>query len=229
MYSLSHRIIGKTGLKFAAALAFAAGLSGCGAQATSYNPAVAHPVNVSKKTASVAVNVSAVDGSVSLTHQSRLKAFVVDYVRRAQSPMLVMTAPGIGLAAAETKGTVVRDMLVKAGMRPGDVLLKPGMSTLGGRNTVVISFRGYAAEVPTCGDWSTESSFMPNNGAHGNFGCAYQRNIGLMVSNPRDLVRSEAPGTADAARRTQVILNNRAGDITGSAISGTEESGVGGE
>lgn len=231
MYRKNHRPAGqvllKSGLKLAAALAFVAALSGCGAQSTSYDSSLAYPVDVVKKTTAISVKVSPVDGSMSYTHQARLRAFVVDYVRRAQSPMLVMTAPGAGKTAADARSAVVRDMLVEAGMRPGDVLLRPGASPIGGKDSVVLSFRGYTAKVPTCGNWSTESSFMPNNATHGNFGCAYQRNIGLMVSNPRDLMRSEIPGTLDPSRRNLVILNSRAGEGTGSAISGEEESGVG--
>ena len=229
IHQAASQLGSKSGLKFAFALTFAAVLSACGAQSNSFNPELAHPVKVVKKSSSISVNVAAEDGSVSLTHQARLKAFVVDYVRRAQSPMLVLTAPGIGLAATEAKGKIVRDMLINAGMRPGDVILKPGLSTMGGKNAVVLSFRGYKAQLPTCGDWSSESSYMPNNANHSNYGCAYQRNIGLMVSNPRDLVRSETPGTVDPTRRTQVILQYFAGEDTGSTISTQEESGVGTE
>lgn len=77
-------------------------------------------------------------------------------------------------------------------------------------SVAVISFMGYIAEVPQCGDWSEDLSNDFDNEPADRFGCAVQRNIGLMVSNPRDLIQS----------RSDPRSGLRAGPIMGAYAAG---------
>jgi pilus assembly protein CpaD len=82
-------------------------------------------------------------------------------------------------------------------------------------DSVRLRYDVYAVRVPQCGEWSESSTFTPlNNEPLSNFGCATARNIGLMVANPRDLIRPQNSEGRDATRGTDVIAKYRAGKST---------------
>ena len=83
-------------------------------------------------------------------------------------------------------------------------------------DVVIMSFLGSAVNVPDCGeDWSGESGFNPANTPIKNYGCSYQRNIGLMVSDPHDLIQSGNRGsTLDSATIQRVIREYQLGEPT---------------
>ena len=82
---------------------------------------------------------------------------------------------------------------------------------------------GYEVDVAECGDWSGASGFNPTNLPHTDYGCSYQRNLGLMLSDPGDLIESDDFGGMDAQRATIVIQSYRAGELTGAEVSEQEE------
>ena len=45
-----------------------------------------------------------------------------------------------------------------------------------------------------------------------NFGCAITSNLGMMVANPRDLLRGRNPGPSDATAVSAAIARYRAGE-----------------
>ena len=47
-----------------------------------------------------------------------------------------------------------------------------------------VSYLRYVAEAPICGAWPTNLADQRDNGNYPNFGCANQRNLAVMVSNP---------------------------------------------
>jgi glycosyltransferase involved in cell wall biosynthesis len=63
-------------------------------------------------------------------------------------------------------------------------------------------------------DWSRQSGTDFANLPHSNFGCATQTNLGLMVAEPRDLVRGRPLAPADGVREAEAIARYRAGDTT---------------
>lgn len=58
----------------------------------------------------------------------------------------------------------------------------------------------YTAAVPACPDWSQPAGGDPANQPHGNFGCATQTNLALMLADPGDLKEPATPGPASGAR-----------------------------
>ena len=158
---------------------------------------------------SMAVRLSSPGGAVTAYSSNRIRGFVQDYYRRAEGPVIVATAPGSNDAAARSSVETVRAHLMSAGLRETEIVIKPGVAPIDRDDVVVVSFRGAKVEVPECGNWSGSTSFDPSNSSHTNFGCAYQRNIGLMVSNPRDLVRSGPQGDPDAERQSIFIRKYR--------------------
>lgn len=185
-------------------------LAACSAPRTA-NPdyRVQHPLKVRTAMISMAVRLSSPGGAVTANSSIRIRGFVRDYYRRAEGPMIIATAPGSNDAAARSSMEAVRARLISAGLRETQIVIKPGVAPIDRDDVVVVSFRGSKVKVPECGDWSGSTSFDPSNSSHTNFGCSYQRNIGLMVSNPRDLVRSGPQGDPDSARQTIFVRDYR--------------------
>lgn len=191
------------------------------------NIAVQHPLKVRIAMISMAVRLSSPGGAVTASSAIRLQGFVREYYRRAQGPMIVASAPGSTDITARSSVEAVRARLIRAGVRETEIIIKPGIAPIDRDDVVVVSFRGAKVKLPECGDWSGSTSFDPSNSAHTNFGCSYQRNIGLMVSNPQDLVRSGPVGDPDSARQTIFLRNYRGEEEVSVEKTETEDTGLG--
>ncbi|NJO36385.1 MAG: OmpA family protein [Rhizobiales bacterium] len=77
---------------------------------------------------------------------------------------------------------------------------------------VEIVLERYLVTPPACPDWSRRSGVDFANNPHSNFGCATQTNLGLMVANPRDLVRGRELAPADAVHQANGIVRYREGE-----------------
>jgi hypothetical protein len=66
----------------------------------------------------------------------------------------------------------------------------------------------------SCPDWSASPYNTHGNKRQGNFSCAYVTNLGLMLEDPRDLVRGASGGhiPADPERSTRAVQRYRSGD-----------------
>jgi pilus assembly protein CpaD len=70
----------------------------------------------------------------------------------------------------------------------------------------------YATVVsPECPDWRTSPITTYSNTTQGNFRCATETNLGLMVADPHDLVRGTGDVRMDSQRADQVVNDYRAG------------------
>ena len=93
-------------------------------------------------------------------------------------------------------------------------------------NDIRVTYIRYVAEVPPCGDWSTNLAITASNTRPPNFGCATQHNIAAMVADPRDLVAPDTSGQADAQRRLTVLEKYRAGEPTAAQRTEQQSAGV---
>jgi pilus assembly protein CpaD len=71
----------------------------------------------------------------------------------------------------------------------------------------------YLVTLPACPDWSRESGTDFSNQPHSNFGCATQTNLGLMVAEPKDLVRGRTLAPADGVHQAEGIVRYRTGKV----------------
>ena len=67
--------------------------------------------------------------------------------------------------------------------------------------------------LPACPDWSRESGTDFSNQPHSNFGCATQTNLGLMVAEPKDLVRGRTLAPADGVHQAEGVVRYRTGKV----------------
>jgi pilus assembly protein CpaD len=74
---------------------------------------------------------------------------------------------------------------------------------------VEIAAEGYEVVLPDCPRWGDPSRPDFDNRPLANLGCATATNLGLMVADPRDLVRGRALGPADGTREAEAVVRYR--------------------
>lgn len=167
---------------------------------------------VSKET--VSLSLPAPLSPSGLTGQAALDfdRFVLDYHRRGRRAMAIKA--GKGSRHSMDAAGQVRDMLLKGGVRAREISIETaGFSA----DAVLLTFNAFKVAVPKCGKWGQNATLNVNNRNHSNFGCATQRNLGLMVQDPGDLERSRPMSAADGTRYEGVIGNYR----TAPSVSGS--------
>lgn len=87
---------------------------------------------------------------------------------------------------------------------------------------VLIDYAGVIA--PDCPDWRRSPITTYSNTAQGNYGCAHEVNLGLMVADPHDLVQGSSHVPPDTAERNARVLQEYRAGITpgGQGDSGSQ-------
>ncbi|MGH6886966.1 MAG: CpaD family pilus assembly lipoprotein, partial [Geminicoccales bacterium] len=78
---------------------------------------------------------------------------------------------------------------------------------------VEVVLERYLVTLPACPDWSRESGTDFDNLPLSNLGCATQTNLGLMIAEPKDLVRGRPLGPADGIQQAEGIVRYRTGKV----------------
>lgn len=174
-------------------------LAACAGYERTSDPRAAFPVVVGTET--VSLTVTAPDRGADLTGQDALnfERFVTDYHQRGQKALIIATGDG---ARGRAVAARLRALLRKAGVRGGEISVTSAAADAG---KVVLSFTAHTAQVPECGDFSSEMARNPYNRPSSNFGCATQRNLGLTVRDPADLDQARPSGAGDATKGVNVI------------------------
>ncbi len=177
-------------------------LAACGTPGKALDYRAAHPLYVSKETLSMSVKVSVAEQGLTGEDALEFDGFVRDYLNRGRRALTIKAGGKGNLAAAEQ----VRNLLVNAGIPAGEVMITEAGFASG---DVIVSFSAHKVQVPECGDWSGQSNFNPSGRVHSNYGCATQRNLGLMVQDPGDLLKAKTMSPGDGERAAGVIRNYR--------------------
>lgn len=78
---------------------------------------------------------------------------------------------------------------------------------------VEVVLERYLVTLPGCPDWSRQSGTDFDNLPLSNFGCATETNLGLMIAEPKDLVRGRPLGPADGVQQAEGIVRYRTGKV----------------
>lgn len=76
-------------------------------------------------------------------------------------------------------------------------------------DSVVATVRTYVVVLPECPDWSADPRWGYNNQPASNWGCATAVNFGIMIENPRDMIRGRELSPADGERLARSIERYR--------------------
>ncbi|MBT06668.1 MAG: hypothetical protein CMM32_07110 [Rhodospirillaceae bacterium] len=177
----------------------------------------AHPLQVHERTFQISIAVTESSEGPVPKDMTALSQFVSEFHRRAQSNLFVLPAEQLTGSQRARLLSNIGLKLAALGVSKHQITsdtISPDPTQKS--NVVVMSFLGSAVKVPDCGeDWSGESGFNPANTPIKSYGCSYQRNIGLMVSDPQDLIQSgNQRSTLDSNTIQRVIRQYQAGEPT---------------
>ena len=168
---------------------------------------------VSAYPATVVFGIHTVGGRVAFAgdDEAQFNGLIAGYIDRGHGPLTISAPAGSGDKLPPAL-SAVRARLIAAGVPARDIQMT--VTSQGSADTVTMSYERYEATLPTCGDWTSAPSYNPYNDVGSNFGCALQRDIGLMAADPADLVRMRTAAPADAQNASRVIQKYHAGAPT---------------
>lgn len=143
-------------------------------------------------------------GPLTPSDHAVLRDLAREHGRRGAAP--------VAISGPVDKAAEIADILKNHGIAADRMAISPG-----GDGAVSVAVPVWIAVVPECGRW--EESINPDGANQNtwNFGCSVTRNIGLMVSDPADLVRARDTSGRDGNRAVDVIGKYGQGKATSSA------------
>ena len=197
----------RTLLAGGAIFALAACDAGRGANWTEHDYRYNNPVVVQSKTAGLLLDTPAQPDRIGQADQARLREFAGDFQRRGTGLVDVsVSATGEADARARAFALALGGELMRLGVPHEQIsvqLVGPGEDVP--PQAALLSFRQTVAKLPECSDSKDPSIRSFYNTPAKNFGCAVQRNIAVMASDPRDLVESRDLSLRDANRSFDII------------------------
>ncbi|HTO85081.1 MAG TPA: CpaD family pilus assembly lipoprotein [Methylomirabilota bacterium] len=172
-----------------------------------------YPVSAYPTSVVLGVHVAGARVAFAGDEEQHFNAVVAGYLDHGHAPITVSAPrPARSTASVPPGAEAVRARLIAAGVPARDIQV--ALTEQGSPETVTVSYERYEAVLPTCGDWTASLSHDPYNDVAPNFGCALQRDIGLMAADPADLVRARPAAPTDAQNAGRVIQRYRVGAPT---------------
>lgn len=180
-----------------------------------------HPIVVKEGPRTLEILVGAGRGGLQAAQRADVLAFAHAWKREATGGVVIEVPAGTQneRAAAETLHEA-RAILAAAGVPPRGVDVRPYRpADPKSLATLRISYPRMTAEAGPCGIWpedigpSIDPSYVQNR-PYWNHGCANQRNLAAMVTDPSDLVQPRSETPPYAGRRSVVLEKYRKGEPT---------------
>ncbi len=179
------------------------------------DPKEAHPLHVSQETILLNLPAPLASGDLREPYGSAVRKFSLAFLDRGRGLVIVeIVGPS---DSSDAWLYEARKILLGQGLRPNQIGMLSGVTPSHLPAKIRLSFKANKVHVPNCGNWISATSGRFDNTSHSNYGCAYQRNLGLMVQNPGDLIHARPVTSPDPDRTVTVIRAYRA------YIGGVEE------
>lgn len=205
-----------------------AALGACAEPNVDFEPRRAHPLSVQQEDVRLSLKAPLTGAAMSLEDEARMARFLRHFQERGQGSVKVEVLGSAGYEAGAWLDNA-RNILIGAGIQPDRIRLAADTGEGDGGSPIVrMSFLGTRVLVPECGRGNQNWGVNPNNLPVTNFGCATQRNVGLMIENPNDLVQARPVSERDPARAVNTIVDYRVGGVTTSSKGLEQQSGFGG-
>jgi pilus assembly protein CpaD len=203
--------LGSRGLLIAG---FAAALAGCNMTTTTdttggiaLNYRERHPISIQEGKKTLVLFVGAGRGGLSPTQRAEVLSFAQNWKREATGGVTVDRPAGSAneRAANDTLREAL-SIMAQAGVPQNGIGIRP--YTPASKNAPLkLTYPLTTAQAGPCGLWPDDvgPSYDPKhfeNRQYYNFGCATQRNLASMVSEPADLVQPRGETPAYTAKRT---------------------------
>jgi pilus assembly protein CpaD len=172
------------------------------------------PLGAVPETVTVGAHFTGIADPFAGANGPRFDTLVDGYLNRGHGPITIAGAGATASAGqlAARRMEQLRLKLINAGVPESAIRMQ--LASEGASDTVTLSYERYTAVLPTCGDWSAPMGFNPNNSDYPGFGCAQQRNLGVMVADPADLVSAEPADPTDVQNAERVTRAYRTGTLT---------------
>jgi pilus assembly protein CpaD len=180
-------------------------------------PSSAHPIFVDSEVTTLAIRgggLSDEGGEFDAAALGELDGFLDDFIAQGSGSLDVTVALGEGGQSRLVRET---EAIAKYALARGVSRSMLNIRAVSGGEegeAIALNYERINVRLPECGDWSKPSPYNPRNTQYSNFGCADQRNLGLLVANPADLAGAATYERRDATRTALVIRAYRAGDAT---------------
>ena len=153
------------------------------------NPKGNHPIRVSKQMIRMKIPVRRGDYALNAEKKMELGAFVDRYRREGEGRLIISAPSGQPneVAAVDVLNDV-RDQMKAHGIVRSMVRLSPYSPKGEPEAPIIVSFMGYKAKGPKCGNLTRDAGGENANLPYENLACANQANFAAMIANPKDLV-----------------------------------------
>jgi pilus assembly protein CpaD len=145
-----------------------------------------------------------------------LDRFLSDIDLRPSDRLFVDVGPQSGEVVADSRVGVINEQLSHY-VPNARALAITGEKGSAGNIRLIVG--RYVVLPPNCPNLSRPSSSNPGNFNDSNFGCSTQRNLGLMLADPGDLLRGRTLGPADGRSRRSSVMTTPPRSSTTSPIS----------
>ncbi len=190
----------------------------CAADLSEHDQRIAHPVSAEVKSAVAVFDRPEAGAALSEFDRGRLARLTAESLRRGAGPILITVGAKPGEESVERDfAGGLGEAMRSSGAAEVQIKLVAGGDAGPGPGVAEVRVPIWVAIVPECGKF--ERGLHPDytNAPNSNWGCSVERNRGLMVQNPADLVRARESTGRDANRAGDVLGKYGKGEATGSA------------
>ncbi len=191
--------------------AFAVIVAGCAQTVADWTPAATpNDLQVRWVTHEHSISINSPSNLLTNRETRSLDRFLSEIDLRPSDRLFVDVGPQSGEVISDARIGVINDQLrhhipgARAQAITGDK---------GGRGAVRLIVGRYVVLPPNCPDFSRPTATNNTNQMDSNFGCSTQRNLGLMLADPGDLLRGRTLGPGDGASLSRGIRAYREGKI----------------
>ncbi len=165
------------------------------------NPERSHRVHFSTQREVLEVEMPSAAEGLSANQQTDVVRFLDRYRRDARGKLAISVPAG----ARANAGAARAILSIQAAVADAGVDYKMVTTARHGRSggqNVSLAYDRVTSELPTCDRWPEDIGQNEERLPTPNFGCSTQRNIALMVNNPRDLIKPQPEDVRSSERRS---------------------------
>ncbi len=201
-------------------------LSGCvpNTPDAASTPLTRYPFVTDSKVVTQAVVFQANTATLDEAEKIRVNTFLTHFLQSGDGVLEIRLPAAADERQAEARLQALRKHLFNKGAQPYEIRLRKVAGAKSDNGPIILSFESFAARPIECTERNAPTAYNPTNMQHPDYGCSLRAGIAAMISNPADINQPRDRQPSDAARRSRVIQNYRAGQPTESSRGENESS-----
>jgi pilus assembly protein CpaD len=183
-----------------------------------------YPFVTDSKVVTQAVVFQANTATLDEAEKIRINTFLTHFLQSGGGVLEIRLPAAANERQAEDRTQALQKHIFNKGARPYEIRLRKVAGAKSDNGPFILSFESFAARPIECPERNAPTAYNPTNRQHPDYGCSLRAGIAAMISNPADIRRPRDRQPSDAARRSRVIKNYRAGQPTESTQGENEAS-----